>query len=966
MARRRTNNLFNNENNILRGNLLEEEEEAMATRNRTTEEEEATASRENTNTREEENIASRRDTAFREDRRPRSRRDRAPSRIPVPVRRTRVIDGTLRSIRQNHDPTFTEQDVPNQLPGETHENSNISGDYVFERQRRRREEQANPISARFYRRGDLTDAQFEQQGFSRLKSGMKVVDNINEATYVEHILPDGSIEYHPAGCFEEDPNNPDNLLTAQKISDESEIDDEDAQSRRNMLRTGGRYRFLYIQGGNRNVKYGGDFKYHLREEIPFSLSYLGIYKKSEEDLLEKEEIDTNCFVEAFKEYPKEYDILKNNYLNTYTECDANTINPICEMIKKNIHVKYFSFSQNQVRPYTFPSPKSGIKYKNTITICLFEDHFFPFIEETEFKTDYIKQCLWKTGRTPRGRNLNSFNLVKETCLRKEIYYAEKTKDDIKNKRKKKEVIKEPPKDFPDYVRFSKKDSREIKKFDIKRFGVKPITDPLDPEFNISELDKNGYLTEELTDEIINCREKPLREEYIKTIPSNVLEKMLGCFPDDLSEETLKIKILISNYLEENFSNSLIPSNELEELAGSLEEKETSPEEDYEKYFDELESLPYLEEDSYFDTEAIYTADVETATDGTKHVAYIICWDRLGGMDKGEAYGADCCKKFINHLKKQKEKKITVMFQNFAYDANFVIRHLTTVSKSIEPSKNKNYKTDGIIFSANGRLKKISFVDQLPKIPMALSKYEKMFNLEKGKFKDFPYWFCNLNTIFLRTVTAHKSLYSKLVKIFPEKYIKYSEDGEKIIIRHIDYALDYCHQDVKTQREGWNVMWQQVKDETGLDYNKILTLSGLAKAVCLKEGCYEGVHEIRGKTGAFIRKCVVGGRVMPALHDKENPGIHILNEEEAEEYQNGFNYNYPDDEIKSEEKYGEFVFKRGGDVNIFLNEEVEQKEKVQTKIRKDPLPKSRTSSKFISPRPRLKAWKEKDKICLFGC
>ena len=411
-------------------------------------------------------------------------------------------------------------------------------------------------------------------------------------------------------------------------------------------------------------------------------------------------------------------------------------------------------------------------------------------------------------------------------------------------------------------------------------------------------------------------------------------------------------------MEENFSESKISDAELAELCGGLEDEE-EPEEDYEKYFDELESLPNLEEDSYYDTEAIYVADVETATNGKHHVEYMICWDRLNGTDKGGIKGRNCCRKFINHLKKQKEKKITVMFQNFAYDANFVIKHLARVMSSIEPSKNKNYRTDGIIFSDTGQIKKISFVDQLPKMPMALSKYEKMFNLEKGKFKNFPHWFYNLQTVFLNVVTADRSLYSRLAEIFPKQYLDYSEDGTKVIVKHMDYAFDYCHQDVKTQRDGYNIMWQQVMDETGLDYNKILTLSGLAKAVRLKEGCYEGVHEIRGKTGAFIRQCVVGGRVMPALHDKKNPGIHILNEEEGEEYQNGFDYNYPDDQIESEEKHGDFIFRKDGDVNIFLSEKTTKKEPV--KIKK---PKSKPSTKFISPRPRIKRGNKKLRyICL---
>ena len=314
----RQRNFLNRENNNLRQNLIQEEE-IQASRLRQEEEQ-------NLIRQEETQASSRGRSAFRQDQR--SSRSRPPSRIPIPIRRNRVIDGVARSIRNNVNTSFTEPDVPHQLPGETHENTGIAGDYISELERRKINEQNNPITAQFYRKGDLTETQFEQLGFIRLKPGMEIVDNINEATYVEHILPDGTSEFHPAGSFEADPRNPDNLLTAQKISDESEIDDEENQRRRSMLQNGCKYRLLYVAGENRNRpgndKYGGDFKYHLKEEVPFSLSDFGIYKKSEEELLEVEEINTNCFVEAFKEHPKEYDILKNNYLNTYTKCDADT------------------------------------------------------------------------------------------------------------------------------------------------------------------------------------------------------------------------------------------------------------------------------------------------------------------------------------------------------------------------------------------------------------------------------------------------------------------------------------------------------------------------------------------------------------------------------------------------------------------------------------------------------------------
>ena len=928
-------NLFNTERNNLNRNLREEEMEEEAinrNRRRTIREEENAINRDRGRQRNRiTNLTNEEDPTFRNDNTQRRVRSRSRAVSP-PLRRNnvRVIDGGLRTIAllpdflrqpnlQNIDPTIHEPDIPNRLPGETPGNGGVMEDFIEDRRRRVQEEQRNPIRAQFYRRGDLTDEQFKQQGFMRLRPGMKVVNNINEATYVEHVLPDGVVEFHPAGNFEEDPSNPDNLLTAQKISDESEIDDEETQYRRSMLRRGGKYRLLYVQGDDRNTAFGGDFKYYLKEDVKFSLAYYGIYKKSEEEKLTSEEIDTNCLVEAFKPYPKQYDILKNNKMGTYTRCHANTFNPICEMIKSNITIKFFSVSEIQVREHKFPSKKAGIKYKNTVTICLFEDHYFPFVKKTEFLTDYIKKCTWKTGETvydTRSRYLNSFNLVKETLLRKDEYYEEKPKEDIKKKNKKKEAIKKIPKEFADYEQFDDDDSREIKKFDIKKFGVKPKLDPLDPELDIAELEKNGYLTDEVVDDIVNCREAKPKKESLEPIPK---------------------KELIEIIFEEKY-----------------EEKD-------EAYFMELEGLLANKKETSYEFEAIYIADVETATDGTYHEAYLICWDKLDGTDKGQAVGIDCCKKFMNHIKNVKEKKITIMFQNFAYDANFVIKCLSSVTSSIEPSRNKNYKTEGFVL-VNGKPKKIIFVDQLPKIPMALSKYEPMFKLQKGKFKNFPYPFYNIETAFLPYLTTTHDMYPRLAEIFPKEYLRTSLDGKRLIVHHIDYALAYCHQDIKTQRDGWNCMWKQVAEETGLDYNKILTLSGLAKAVCLKEGCYKGVHEIRGKKAAFIRKCVAGGRVMTALHNKENPGLYVLNEEEGEEYQDGFDYNYSDDEIEPEEKWEEFGFKRNGEINIFLKNKKEKKEKI--KIKKDLLPESRINSTFVSPRPRLKPGEKKKKYrCL---
>ena len=147
------------------------------------------------------------------------------------------------------------------------------------------------------------------------------------------------------------------------------------------------------------------------------------------------------------------------------------------------------------------------------------------------------------------------------------------------------------------------------------------------------------------------------------------------------------------------------------------------------------------------------------------------------------------------------------------------------------------------------------------------------------------------------------------------------------------------------------MWQQVKDELDMDYNRYMTISNLSKAYCAKEGCYDNVYEIRGKTALFIRKCVVGGRTMIALHNKKNAGIRILNEREGDEYQNGFDFEYEDETIYPEKDINYiFNFHEEGLFDITLNENKTKKERKFT--RGEAILEKHNLSDFISPRPKI--------------
>ena len=37
----------------------------------------------------------------------------------------------------------------------------------------------------------------------------------------------------------------------------------------------------------------------------------------------------------------------------------------------------------------------GEKYNEDFHICLLMGHYFPYIENTEYTTRYIKKCIWK-------------------------------------------------------------------------------------------------------------------------------------------------------------------------------------------------------------------------------------------------------------------------------------------------------------------------------------------------------------------------------------------------------------------------------------------------------------------------------------------------------------------------------------------------------------------------------------------
>ena len=488
----------------------------------------------------------------------------------------------------------------------------------------------------------------------------------------------------------------------------------------------------------------------------------------------------------------------------------------------------------------------------------------------------------------------------------------------------------------------KDEEKDMKKLITKYKLYKSKTSPLN-SFNLIKLMiemKDDYF-EDFNSEILK---EPRKEEVDRQIMFKDYEQFDVNFDsrickkpkDDIPDEFETILGENEELDEEELFNNLLDYEEMKMINNKFKEKE------------------------------IFHGDIETAPNHEgRHIPYLMCIDDNEGTRKRYFWGEDCVRYCLNYLAyiRDPNKNTIFKFQNLGFDITQIRDVLSTVIDSIEPSRSKVYRLKGI-FKPNGKKKKIPiiFTDQYPQIPMRLDNYEKSFNLEKGKTKGFRHdFYANIKNINKDNLIAPHSCYNELIKIFEPKYIKESLDGKRLIINFKQCAIDYCMMDVETQRLGWNKMWNQVNDELGMDYNQYMTISNLSKGYCLKEDCYDGIYEIRGKTALFIRKCVVGGRTMISLHNKETNGIRILNEREGDEYQNGFDFDYEDETIYPEKDINDiFIFHHDGEFDITLNENKKNK-KIKFTRGEAVLEKSNNQK---SPRIKLgKDEKDEKLVCL---
>lgn len=267
---------------------------------------------------------------------------------------------------------------------------------------------------------------------------------------------------------------------------------------------------------------------------------------------------------------------------------------------------------------------------------------------------------------------------------------------------------------------------------------------------------------------------------------------------------------------------------------------------------------YKENNPNDDYDIIF-ADFETFNNGKQHESFCISSSNNNVMTTH--YGSNCAISFLESIKKHS----VIIFHNLGFDIRFLLKHLSYFGTPIESGNSMKhlqcmYKNIRLVFK-----------DSYAFLPFKLSSLPKMFNLNSGDKDAYPYDLINSKNI------------ESLVSIKVAK--KHCSDGEQLEKNAIasgcvkdgkldikKYTIHYCEQDVRILAQAYTKFRAQILEITEFDIIKLISLPQLADNHFKRQGCYNDCFKFSGIANDFIRRCVVGGRVMVAnntpIHCKE--------------------------------------------------------------------------------------------------
>lgn len=265
-----------------------------------------------------------------------------------------------------------------------------------------------------------------------------------------------------------------------------------------------------------------------------------------------------------------------------------------------------------------------------------------------------------------------------------------------------------------------------------------------------------------------------------------------------------------------------------------------------------------------------------------HSAFCCRYSELNETTIHEALGEDCAHQFLDDLAARygrtkrknevdyKPPVVKLLAHNITYDLSFLLpecKRLNLVEQITSVICGCGY-----YFDEHHRGIKVEFQDTYKMISMPLAKFGTAFQLDQEK-EVLPYKLYTKTFLASGGVATREQLKCVpdfAVKTLPTLYANAERwgceqpDGRIDMIR---YASRYCEMDVHVLKEGWKVFRNSLLQEYNMDAFSYPTISSLADAYFIEQGCFEGVHHLAGIPRQFIANCSTGGRVMCANNQK---------------------------------------------------------------------------------------------------
>jgi len=284
---------------------------------------------------------------------------------------------------------------------------------------------------------------------------------------------------------------------------------------------------------------------------------------------------------------------------------------------------------------------------------------------------------------------------------------------------------------------------------------------------------------------------------------------------------------------------------------------------------------------------LWFVDTETFIDPKVgyHVPYCLCASRYTVLpervftledcfDHHTFYGLDCVQQFLASL----TTNAILYAHNMGFDFRTFVDHIDDLSAPIETGTKLKQVQGKYRFGDNYH--HILFKDSMSFFPATpLSKLPGMFNLPCGDKEAFPHSLIRADNIY-----DHIPLDECLQHLKPELHQAFIDNATKHgmlkngLVDIEAYATRYCSQDVNILGQAVIIFQKQIRKVCSIDIITMLSNPQLADEYLKAEHVYDGCYAISGIAQDFIRRCVVGGRVMSNSNQKyhiiANPGQEL--------------------------------------------------------------------------------------------